>query len=361
MAVDVDVLLAGPRGRRVCVEYAVACAQRSDSAEGRGALNTLWEAAGAFETNGTTILFRSSGDTRPATPPTASPADTAAALDTIRLEPPTPATLRDALAESVRAAMYWQPPDGVDLVCATDEVSAALRRIAALIAGSPAAAWWSDGVAEDDQWAVPWDGAGRSSPDVTADLRVWRERTLADDARAGRERPDDPAAPFGGPWWSIPPTSLVRTTRALAGDGPAGLWFVEDSFGEDAAAATPVDAYPARVFEVRGPDDWARLCAEHPLDVTASRRQDWYRVTGSDRRWVIPDWAAVAAETDAVHLSVAGYLSTATRLVEVDGDRASVLAGWNPDETFWFRATSARPAGAQRWRRENDVWECVSG
>ncbi|MGU3645407.1 hypothetical protein ACLBXX_10605 [Microbacterium sp. C23T] len=360
MSVDADVLLAGPRGRRLCLEYALACAFRAETTESRAAANTVWWAAGAFETNGTTIVLRSRGDRTRYDPPTASPADAAAALDVIELDAPTSATLRDALAASVQAAMYWQEPDGRDLLCATDDVRAALRRVAAFLAGSPLAGWWSDGVAEGDQWAVPWDGAGRASSEVAADLRGWRERTLADNALAVRERPDDPAAPWSGPWWSIPPTSLVRTTRALAGDGPAGLWFVEDSLGQEAASATPVDVYPARVVEIDGPEDWARLCAQHPLDVTASRRQDWYRVTGLDRRWIIPDWVAVAAEADAVHLSVAGYLSTATRLIEVDGDRASVLAGWNPDETFWFRGTSARPAGAQRWRRGNDVWERVA-
>ena len=360
MSVDADVLLAGPRGRRLCLEYAVACAFRAETAQSRAAADTVWWAAGAFETNGTTIVLRSSGDRTRYEPPIASPTDAAAALDAIDLAAPTSATLREALAASVQAAMYWQEPDGRDLLCATDDVQSALRRIAVLIAGSAAAEWWSDGVAGDDQWSVPWQGAGRPAGDLEAALRSWREATAADEARAAAERPSDPTARWSGQWWSIPPASLVRTTRALAGDGPAGLWFVEDSFGEDAAAATPVDVYPARVLEICGPEDWARLCAQHPLDVTASRRHDWFRVTGRDGRWVMPDWAAVAAETDAVHLSVAGYLSTATRLIQVDGDRAAVLAGWNPDETFWFRGTSARPAGEQRWRRENDVWERVA-
>jgi hypothetical protein len=157
-------------------------------------------------------------------------------------------------------------------------------------------------------------------------------------------------------WWSMPPPALVRTTRSLGADGPAGLWWVEDSMGRDEAVATPVDAYPARVVELDGPDDWADLCRRHPLDVSASRRHDWYRVTGRDGRWVVPDWTAVAAEADAVHLTVRGYLSAATRLIDVGDGMASVLAGWNPDETYWFRGMAARPADARRWCLVDDAW-----
>jgi len=359
MTVDADDLLAGPRGRRLCLEYALGCAQRTEAEVVRDALNTVWWAAGAYETSATTILFRREDDSGGHTPSTASPADAAAARDSIPLVSPTAATLRDALAQSVQAAMYWQPPDGRDRLCATDEMSASLRRVARVVAPSRDATWWTSGLTEDDQWTVPWEGDGRLSPVLAAELRQWRERTLADEARAAVDRPDDPAAPWSGMWWSIPPSGLVRTTRSLAGDGPAGLWFVEDSVGGDEASAIPVDAHPARVIEIEGPEDWARLCRRHPLEVTASRRHDWFRVTGRDGRWVIPDWESVAAETDAVHLTVAGYLSTATRLVDVDGDRSSVLAGWNPDEAFWFRGVSARPSGEQRWRRDPDVWRRV--
>ena len=140
---------------------------------------------------------------------------------------------------------------------------------------------------------------------------------------------------------------IVRTTRALGANGPARLWFEEDSFRDDAAVAVPVDGHPARVIEITGPDDWAALCRQHPLDVSAARRHDWYRVTGRVGSWVIPDWRSVAAEADAVHLTVLGYLTAATRPIDVDGERATVLAGWNPDETFWFRGTLARPADEQ--------------
>ena len=64
-------------------------------------------------------------------------------------------------------------------------------------------------------------------------------------------------------------------------------------------------------YEVLGPGDWTRLVARYPLDVSKSRRHDWWRVTGCSGTWLVPDWAAVAADYDAVHLSTGGYLTTA--------------------------------------------------
>lgn len=48
-----------------------------------------------------------------------------------------------------------------------------------------------------------------------------------------------------------------------------------------------------------------------PLEVTAARRHDWFRVTGRDGRWVIPDWERVAQEWDATQPTVLGHLNAA--------------------------------------------------
>ena len=121
----------------------------------------------------------------------------------------------------------------------------------------------------------------------------------------------------------------------------------------------PVPA-SARVLELTGPAVWADLAAAHPLEVTASRRHDWWRATGWDGDWLVPDWAAIAEEHDAVHLTVDGYLSTAGRALAVRGTRArTVLAGWHPDATWWL--TDVRDVGEPTdWRRRDDEpprWE----
>jgi hypothetical protein len=68
--------------------------------------------------------------------------------------------------------------------------------------------------------------------------------------------------------------------------------------------------------------------------VTASRRHDWFRTTGRDGAWVIPDWALVAREWDAIHLPVSAYLESAGRAIEVAKETASVT--WDPDTSIWL-------------------------
>ena len=354
MTWDTAALLEGPRGRRVCLEYARLCAERGGHAE---ATTALWWAGRRLDPDQPMVVrFSAHYGTTAAPDPVVTPADAAPALDAISLVPPTADDLRTALAASVGRAMYWQSPDGDDALAATEDVRGALARVADVIASSPHAAWWETPVDLDDQWTVPWEGGGGAPADAEALLASWRDSVLEDEERAARERPADPHANWTGMWWSIPRPGLVPTTRSLADDGPARLWFEEDSAGGTEATAVPVEVYPARVIEIDGVDAWADLCRRHPLDVSASRRQDWFRTTGRDGRWVLPDWSRVAAEADGVHLTVAGYLAAAGRAIEVGPDTASVIAGWNPDETYWFRGTIARPAGEQRWVRVDDQW-----
>lgn len=119
---------------------------------------------------------------------------------------------------------------------------------------------------------------------------------------------------------------------------PLGVVCREDEGGETRDRGRRLLVTPTpRVFEISGPQDWIALCRRFPLDVSASRRSDWEDTTGRTGEWVIPDWQAVAGEWDGVHLGVWGYLTTAGRALDVGQGRASVLAGWDPDRTWWFR------------------------
>ncbi|MDJ0357229.1 hypothetical protein [Paenarthrobacter sp. PH39-S1] len=123
---------------------------------------------------------------------------------------------------------------------------------------------------------------------------------------------------MGGTWWSRPPSSLTQSTRALDGRGPVGLWLVEDSFGWQGATAEQIIVpFGPRIYEIHGPEACAELDRRYPLEVTASRRHDWYRTTGRDGCWAIPDWAQHQNDFDAVHLTAAGYLSTAGLAISV--------------------------------------------
>ena len=279
-----------------------------------------------------------------------------------------PERLLDALMASVDQARYWQPPDEVDQVLADDDVAALLTPVAAAVVRAPASQWWATPVDLADQHAVVWPAgeppehpAPRTSGTRDA-LDSWRANTLADEERAAWERPGDPAAPYSGSWWSVPAfTGGAVTSRALPGvveaaggvarSAPVGLVLVEDEMGWETARTWPVRPPAAvRVHEVTGPPAWAALVERYPLEVTAARRHDWYRTTGWEGRWAIPDWAAAAGDFDAVHLTVDGYLSTAGRAVPVPGsDARTVLAGAAPDATWWLADV---PLGEPTdWRR----------
>ncbi|WP_120950291.1 hypothetical protein [Arthrobacter oryzae] len=114
------------------------------------------------------------------------------------------------------------------------------------------------------------------------------------------------------------------------------LMLVEDSLGWKRAMVRPLaPASGSRIYEISGPAAWTALVARYPLDVSLAKRHDWWRTTGVDGSWLIPDWSAVAADYDGVHLTVSGYLTTAGRYLPV-GQSGTVFAGWNPDETYWL-------------------------
>ena len=264
------------------------------------------------------------------------------------------AALLAALAESVSWAKYWQEPDRQDLALAAPAARDALRPVAEAVAAAPAAAWWWAPTVLDDQHYVEWIDAGHDfSPALTgapAKLGAWRRDTVERERRAAG-LPADPRAPWSGDWWSTPAMSgLPSTTRAAAGLGAVALALTEDSMGWPAARVWPARVGPgARVYELTGPAAWTELVRRYPLEVTRSRRHDWWRATGRAGRWLIPDYAAVAADWDGVHLAVAGYLSTAGVAWPVSGDAATVLAGWNPDQTWWLTDVLTGGGPATNW------------
>ncbi|WP_243790917.1 hypothetical protein [Saccharopolyspora gloriosae] len=242
----------------------------------------------------------------------------------------------DPLAESVDRARYWQEPDEVDRALALPDVRRALVPTARAIASAPAVQRWFEPIDLGRQFHAEFAHTGPPGTGRAAKaLADWRTSTVEDERRA-RNRPADPAAPFSGFWWSSPTGEVVDSTCAPHGMGPLGLCLVEDDFGPEEAWCRSVRPTGApRIFEITGPAAWSELAGRYPLEVSLSRRHDWWKVTGRAGRWVIPDWTAVAADYDAVHLTVAGYLTGAGRALPV-GEACSVLAGWNPGQTFWL-------------------------
>ncbi|MCE5289006.1 MAG: hypothetical protein LLG14_07145 [Nocardiaceae bacterium] len=273
-----------------------------------------------------------------------------------------PSALLNAVRAATDFASYWQGPDAEDQLLDDKSVIEALRPTAEALCHAPGTSWWNEPVALTEQRLVEWyDPRGWPRTALFGGihhLEIWRDQTTAKEARARRELSADPSEMHSGEWWSIPAFSETpQTTRALGPLGAVGLQAVEDSLGwEDSRVWNIAVRDDPHVLEIRSPQDWAELVTRFPLDVTAIRRHDWYRATGENTNWFIPDWAAVALEYDAVHLTVFGYLTTAGRPLSVRNG-STLLAGWNPDATFWLHRNHIQFDGdAVEWRRVGEEW-----
>ncbi len=199
--------------------------------------------------------------------PDIPPEEVARKLSTVLLPEVTAAVLRSALGMAVDNARYWQEPDGEDILAATTPMRRELRRVADHIAQSPHVDWWPTEVARDDQWSVGWADSAESSvqqpPEqepLTDCLVAWRDRVVDQEAKAERERPQDPKANFSGEWWSFPGEARC-SARSLDDGLLAGVLFIEDSMGWERAFARrmPVPS-GIEVFEIDAPMR-APICA----------------------------------------------------------------------------------------------------
>jgi hypothetical protein len=360
---DPAALLTGPRGRRLCLE-SVGAPTGDASAPVHDAfrLAVMMSAHDLDPGRGSSrVMLGGFTDGRQEASAAHTPADVVRLLGTLPLPACDEVHLLEALRAAVDSARYWQEPDGEDVLAALPEVRDALAPVAARLTSCAAADWWWAPLDRSEQWTVTYADPSPAPPVTgTAAERLahWRVRAIEEEVRAQAERPRDPRAAWSGSWWSMPQAGLVHSTRGVGRLGPVGLWLVEDSFGWDRATVRPlIVPSDATVYEIDGPQAWAELCRRYPLGVTASRRHDWYRATGIDARWVIPDWSRVAQDVDGVHLTVAGYLTTAGRAVEVGDGTLTVLAGWDPGATYWLTDDVRAGADGQEWVRADDgVW-----
>jgi hypothetical protein len=352
MKVTGDTLLEGPRGRRLCLELAMALAP--DLAAPVMYLSSALDPATG--TSQTSVIFAvSDGDgPEPASGLPAAASTTHELAEMLASRPvaaPAGHLIQAALEASVSNARYWQEPDGEDLLAALPAVRKALH----LLAGRAAASDLGQSYTRSrrrEQWHIDWRSMEDRAPLPRSSreaVSAWARAARVEEERAATERPRDPRAPWSGTWWSFP-QGLLQTVGQI----PAGLSLIEDAMGEEHATVIPVRG-AGRTFEVTLEEDWVRLCREYPLDVTASRRHDWFRTTGREGSWVIPDWERVAEDWDAVHLPVLGYLRCAGRALRIDAERASVIAGWSPDTTIWLSDIAREWAEPrQEWRRSQD-------
>jgi hypothetical protein len=231
-----------------------------------------------------------------------------------------------------------------------------LRPPAETLVSSPAARWWWDDLSRLDQRYAEHtrDGVnGRNGPprddQVDAQVAMVVEALRHDEAEARRRyaTPKDSPPNLSGMWWSCPIPGTC-TSRPVPPLPAVHLACAEDSSGEPVAVWSLRITPSATVFEVREPADWGRLVEIAPLDVTMSRLGDRRRWTGREGPFYLPDWSVVAEHFDGVHLTVGGYLTTRSVPVPV-ADGASVLAGWDPDTTFWLHDVTEAVERVGEW------------
>lgn len=380
--IDAERLLDGPRGRELCLRAAMhaeagACADAPDDEV--DALTPLNTAEFHLNVGQPGVVYFGLVSDDPDTPPwslqpeRSEPDDLFDALVRVPVAPIDSEDLPVMLGEVVSSAKYWQPAERRDRVLAEPRFREALRPWARMIAALPATSWWADPIDRSaqltrviEQERVPQDeGTIREQQvRISASMRQYESESRRElDAALDRMT--------SGPWWSTP-NHVLTTTRPWPGgrvrdvdeevpaivggavlgddgrihDAVGGLLVEDAYFGDGEVTWRPV-VIPddLRVLEIDSADVWVDLCRRWPLEVTASNWATWHDWTERQGRWVVPDWAEVAQRWDGVHLSLAAYLALAGATLDVDppvGDaevaerRATLVAGWSPDETYWF-------------------------
>lgn len=358
------------------------------------------------------MMYLGEGDSEP-TPDSVTAGDVAKTLRLVTPLTPTQTELEDAMAEVIGGAMYWQPPHGNDQIAAEPEVREALRPFAEALIRTGLLGAWSRPLDVDNQQALAWDDEDHrghlpaifahptGSVDPTVDqpaitladlfprydgygvelpygLEEWLGHVFTSETAFRHDFAKNPAMELSGEWWSTPPAGLWTSTATWPDGTPVGVELVEDDFGLERARACRLRIVPAaRICEINRPEDWGGLCRRYPLDVSAQRRCNWFETTGRKGRWVIPDWTQVAEEFDGVHVSLAGYLCTAGAVVDVgdgnlvddspslptlgntDDRTASLMAGWDPDTTYWLNDVITGVAEVVEWVLDDDTDEWV--
>ncbi len=113
----------------------------------------------------------------------------------------------------------------------------------------------------------------------------------------------------------------------------------------------------ARAWEVHRPGDWVRLVEAYPK--RAVKAHAGWELPGPNQpdgglaaellavpgqhamrahvsRHVLPDWAAVSADYDGVHLSWAGFLTTEGYVCDLDAGGVTMPRYWGSERTHWL-------------------------
>ena len=338
-----ETLIAGPRGRRFLLEYALASESTYRPVRDEGSFGfAVAHAAHALTPRKRRGMTFVGSNARESKIVDMTVGEVAARLNHVELHA-SHASIRLALALATDRGKYWEHPDGEDLLAATPELHRALRRVAVYITASGLTSWWYTPIAKGRQQVVTWNGVFPPLP--------RENRSIVPQVNAMQRGLDFPSTPRPVP----------SSTRSLADGSPAGLWFVEDNLGQTRAESTGLIAPDeAQVFEITSSADWAELCVRYPLEVTQTGGAGASRsvVRDAANRVLVPDWLRVADQYQGVHLQVGAYLAASALPIDT-GSALSIMTGWDPDETIWLSPEVSYSGERTQWALKEDGFNMV--
>ncbi len=339
----IEMLMAGPRGRRFLLEYALASESIYRPVRDEGSFGfAVVQAAQTLaprRRRKMSLVGSNVGELRSVG---ITLSEVAARLERVELHA-SQDVIRLALTSATDRGKYWESPDGEDLLAATDDLRSALRQVAEHVTASGFTSWWYSPIEKERQQVVTWTGV--LPP-------VLREPTSILHQLCVMQR---------APGFPSPPRVMPSSTRSLADGSPAGLWFVEDNLGELRAESIRLTVLDEpSVFEIASAVDWAELCVRYPLEYAESGDgAGRSSLHNRANRLVVPDWVRVAEKYHGVHLQVGAYLAASALPIDA-GNALSVVAGWNPDETLWLSSAVSYSGERTQWVLEengtNMVW-----
>ena len=212
-------------------------------------------------------------------------------------------------AESVKI-MDIHRGDHAEMIAGALDQGKSLRPLARAILEHPATAWWFD------------------SPDLDHQIWIAHEGTFPITAKW--ECPSTP--PERWERYAQKPRGLQYTSTLV--DGLTSLFVAYDNRSGDLGFwPTPLPCWELRVlsnvkiYGIRGAGSWHELCLRYPAKGPGSQGEQDGRLT--------PDWGAVAADWDGVHLSFGGLL-TAEQVGNESPEGWSMLTSWDAEHTYWL-------------------------
>lgn len=201
---------------------------------------------------------------------------------------------------------------------------------------------------------------GRLRQGLDPDHQEWWAHATRMDERSEPTRFDDLTHvyangefTFGGLWTTTDPPERVHQDLTIAWDflgGPYVRWILPVQPG-------------ARIYEIGRPADWNHMVETYPH--LATKAHAGWELPGpnqypSDTRVLrrligqravrvepvahqLPDWTAVSADYDGVHLSWAGFLTSEGTVSELPNGAVTMLRYWGSERTLWLRDVFGQP------------------